>query len=199
MEEETWLTPELLMISKQSEHGWKNCAVSARGQMLRERNVGRFSRRVETRVIYWPLDFIEGIGRSRRNCAQIQRLVFRKTSWTGSGNEPVTLGLMNLLAAIPYALHSSTPRTVANLPVIYSPPSAAYPPSVASETSLLTPPAPPPCGARQKRWLHTRLGSSLLPNNRASSPSSQRCWNRPCRPTACGLRRVPPRHVRPRP
>jgi hypothetical protein len=34
MEEEIWLPPEPLMISKQSERGWKNCAVSARGQML---------------------------------------------------------------------------------------------------------------------------------------------------------------------
>jgi superoxide dismutase len=44
-------TPELLMTSKRSALAWRNCAVSARGQMLRERTVGRFSRRVETAVI----------------------------------------------------------------------------------------------------------------------------------------------------
>jgi hypothetical protein len=37
--------------NKRSALAWRNCAVSARGQMLRERTVGRFSRRVETAVI----------------------------------------------------------------------------------------------------------------------------------------------------
>ena len=83
-------TPELLMTSKRSALAWRNCAVSARGQMRRERTVGRFSRRVETTVIYWPLAFIKGIGRSQRNCFQIRSLVFRKASWAGSSNEPVS-------------------------------------------------------------------------------------------------------------
>jgi hypothetical protein len=56
--------------------------------MLRERIVGRFSRCVEITVIYWPLAFIKGIGRSQRNCFQIQSLVFRNASWTRSDNEP---------------------------------------------------------------------------------------------------------------
>jgi hypothetical protein len=117
MEEETWLTPEPLMISKRSAPAWKNCAVSARGRSLPERTVGRFSRRVETIVIYCPLAFIKGIGRSQRNCFQIQSLVFRKASWTGSGNElgGAALGLINLPTDIPDALHSSTPRTGAKL------------------------------------------------------------------------------------
>jgi hypothetical protein len=36
------------------------------------------------------ISFHKGIGRSQRNCLQIQSLVFRETSWTGSGNEPVS-------------------------------------------------------------------------------------------------------------
>jgi len=67
--------------------------------------------------------------------------------------------------------------------------------SVASETGLLTPPAPRPCADQPKKWLRTRRESSVP---RDIQSSSGRCLNTDRRQPVSGLRQVRRQHVRSR-
>ena len=56
-----------------------------------------------------------------------------------------------------------------------------------------------PCAGRRKKWSRTRSGSSAPPNIwNIWRPSTWRCSQNDRRRLACGLRRVPQRHVRSR-